>query len=75
MYTNIIMTAGPLGAPSIVVIQLCFSGSRADGELYLQAINSWDGGRSVFQDFSERTFERQQGAVDEVLKGREGKKW
>ncbi|WWD18528.1 hypothetical protein CI109_102981 [Kwoniella shandongensis] len=75
VYTNIIMTAGPPGAPAIVVFQLCFSGSRAEGDNYIQAISSWEGGRSLFQDFSERRFERQQLAVEEVLKGGYGKKW
>ena len=74
-YTNIIMTAGPPGAPAIVVIQLCSSGPKAEGEHYLQAISSWEGGRCMFQDFSERTFERQQVAVEEILKGGQGKKW
>ncbi|ORX40036.1 hypothetical protein BD324DRAFT_616012 [Kockovaella imperatae] len=74
-YTNIIMTAGPPGAPAIVVFQLCCSGTKAEGEAYLQAISSWEGGRCLFQDFSERTFERQQLAVEEILKGGKGKKW
>lgn len=69
------MTAGPPGAPAIVVIQLCFSGPRSEGEMYVQAISSWDGGRCLFQDFSERSFERQQVAVEDVLKGGFGKKW
>jgi hypothetical protein len=75
LYANIIMTAGPPGAPAIVVIQLCFSGRRAEGETYVQAIGSWEGGRCLFQDFSERTFERQQLAVEEILKGGQGRKW
>ncbi|KAK8858637.1 hypothetical protein IAR55_002866 [Kwoniella newhampshirensis] len=75
VYTNIIMTAGPPGAPAIVVFQLCFSGSRAEGDNHIQAISSWEGGRSLFQDFSERKFERQQLAVEEVLKGGYGRKW
>ncbi|WWC70851.1 uncharacterized protein I206_104803 [Kwoniella pini CBS 10737] len=75
LYTNIIMTAGPPGAPAIVVFQLCFSGARAEGEMYVQAISAWEGGRSLFQDFSERKFERQQLAVEEILKGGQGRKW
>ncbi|OCF72836.1 hypothetical protein I204_06065 [Kwoniella mangroviensis CBS 8886] len=75
LYTNIIMTAGPPGAPAIVVFQLCFSGARAEGEMYVQAISAWEGGRSLFQDFSERKFERQQLAVEEILKGGSGRKW
>ncbi|ORY25643.1 hypothetical protein BCR39DRAFT_543520 [Naematelia encephala] len=74
-YCNMILTAGPPNAPAIVVIQMCFSGSRSEGEMYVQAISSWDGGRCLFQDFSERTFERQQTAVEEVLKGGQGRKW
>ena len=69
------MTAGPPGAPAIIVIQLCFSGSRSEGETYIQAIGAWEEGRPLFQDFSERSFERQQIAVEEVLKGGFGKKW
>ncbi|WVW84786.1 hypothetical protein I302_106821 [Kwoniella bestiolae CBS 10118] len=75
LYTNIIMTAGPPGAPAIVIFQLCFSGARAEGEMYVQAISAWEGGRSLFQDFSERKFERQQLAVEEILKGGAGRKW
>ena len=69
------MTAGPLGSPAIVVIQMCYSGPCAEGDGYVQAINAWEGGRCLFQDFSERTFERQQVAVQEVLKDGSGKKW
>ena len=69
------MTAGPPGAPAIVVIQLCFSGNRTEGESYIQAISSWDGGRCMFQDFSERSYLRQQVAIEEVVKGGEGTKW
>lgn len=75
VYTNMIMTAGPPGAPAIVVIQLCFLGSRAEGDKYIQAIGSWDGGRPLLQEFSERTFERQQVAIEEVLRGGDGRKW
>lgn len=75
LYNNIILTAGPPGAPAIVVIQLCYSGPRAEGEKYVQAIASWEGGRCLFQDFSERSYEMQQTAVEEVLKGGFGKKW
>jgi len=69
------MTAGPSGASAIVVIQICFSGSRSEGDVYLQAINSWEGGRCMLQEFSERTFERQLTAVEEVLRGGTGKNW
>ncbi|WVO12640.1 hypothetical protein L204_100245 [Cryptococcus depauperatus] len=77
VYANIILTAGPPGAPAIVVFQLCFSGknARLEGETYVQAISSWEGGRSLFMDFSERAFEKQQLAVEEVLKGGSGRKW
>ncbi|EIW73493.1 hypothetical protein TREMEDRAFT_73082 [Tremella mesenterica DSM 1558] len=75
VYCNIIITAGPTDNSSIVAIQLCFSGSRSEGEVFVQAISSWDGGQSIFRDFSERTFERQQVAVEEILKGGAGRKW
>jgi hypothetical protein len=75
VYANIILTAGPPGAPAIVVIQLCFSGDRSEGEQYINAISAWNGGRCLFQDFSERSFERQQVAVEDVLKGGQGRKW
>lgn len=75
LYANIIMTAGPRDTDAIIVIQLCYTGSRVEGEMYVQAISSWDGGRCLFQDFSERSFERQQDAVKEVLKGGEGRRW
>lgn len=75
MYTNIIMTAGPPQAPAIVVIQLCFSGNRAEGDTYVQAIGSWAEDKCLFQDFSERSFQRQQVAVEEVLRDGRGRKW
>lgn len=75
LYANIIMTAGPIGTPAIVAIQLCFSGPRSEGEAYVQAIGSWQDDRCLFQDFSERTFQRQQIAVEEVLKDGRGRKW
>lgn len=43
--------------------------------MYVQAIGSWTEDRCLFQDFSERTFSRQQGAIEEVLKGGKGRKW
>lgn len=43
--------------------------------MYVQAIGSWTEDRCLFQDFSERTFSRQQVAVEEVLKEGKGKKW
>jgi hypothetical protein len=73
-----IITAGPSGSTAIVVVQLCFSGLRSEGELYVQMISSWEGaevGLLMFRDFSERTFERQQGAVEDVLKGGFGRRW
>ncbi|KAK4684055.1 hypothetical protein P7C73_g6149, partial [Tremellales sp. Uapishka_1] len=75
LYANIIMTAGPFGSPAIVVIQLCFSGSRSEGEMYVQAISAWEGGRCEFQQFSDRSFGEQQMAVERVLNGGHGRKW
>lgn len=75
LYTNIIMTAGPIGTPAIVAIQLCYSGPRSEGEQYIQAIGAWREESPLFQDFSERTFSRQQLAVEEVLKDGRGRKW
>lgn len=69
------MTAGPPGTPAIVAIQLCFSGSRSEGEQYVQNIGSWSEDRCLFQDFSERSFSRQQLAVEEVLRDGSGRKW
>jgi hypothetical protein len=69
------MTAGPPGTPAIVAIQLCFSGPRSEGEMYVQNIGSWSEDRALFQDFSERTFSRQQLAVEEVLRDGRGRKW
>ncbi|KAL7420798.1 hypothetical protein Q5752_004751 [Cryptotrichosporon argae] len=74
-YINIILTAGPIGAPAIVVMQLCHSGARAEGEAVVSKLRAWEGPRPLFQDFSERTFERQQLAVEDVLKGGQGRKW
>lgn len=75
LYLNIIMTAGPPGSGAIVVVQMCFSGTRSEGEMYVQLVSSCDGGKLIFRDFAERTFERQQVAVEEVLKGGKGRKW
>lgn len=75
LYTNMILTAGPVSNASVVIIQYCYIGSQAQGSDYLSAIASWDEERCLFKDMRERSFLEQQDSVANVLKGGAGRKW
>ncbi|KAI0029943.1 hypothetical protein K488DRAFT_12332, partial [Vararia minispora EC-137] len=74
LYANLILTAGPSNKDSIVVIQMCFVGSRERGQEFLQAISSWDG-EVMLKDVDEKRFLNQQDSVAQVLRGRPGNQW
>lgn len=42
LYANVLLTAGPAGQDSLVVIQMCYIGPKIKGNEFLQAISSWD---------------------------------
>lgn len=74
-YTNLILTAGPSKTSHVIVIQVCYLGSKSDGEALVQAISSWTGERLLLKDVEERSFLSQQDGVAKVLKGGTGRRW
>lgn len=70
LYANILLTAGPSGQDSLVVIQMCYLGSKQDGQVYLQAFSSWDGERCLLNEVDEKCFLHQQDSVAQVLRGK-----
>ncbi|KAI0774904.1 hypothetical protein BD413DRAFT_472171 [Trametes elegans] len=75
LYANVLLTAGPADKDSLVVIQMCYVGPRAQGLEYLQAISSWDGERCLLNEVNEKSFLNQQDSVAQVLRGRAGRQW
>jgi hypothetical protein len=75
LYCNIILTAGPIALAGVVIIQMCYVGSQAQGAEYLSAIGSWNEERCLFKDVRERSFIEQQDSIANVLKGGAGRKW
>jgi FAD/FMN-containing dehydrogenase len=75
LYANLILTAGPRHNGALVVIQLCYIGTRERGAEFLQAILSWDGGSCLLNEVNEKTFWNQQDSVAKVLKAAAGRKW
>lgn len=74
-YSNLILTAGPSKTSHVIVIQVCYLGTKSDGEALVQAISSWTGERLLLKDVEERTFLSQQDGVAKVLKGGTGRRW
>lgn len=70
LYANVILTAGPAGKDSLVVIQMCYIGTKEQGMEFLQAIASWDGERCLLNEVHEKSFLRQQDSVAQVLRGK-----
>jgi len=70
LYANVLLTAGPAGKDSLVVIQMCYLGPREEGQEYLQAISSWDGDRCLLNEVNEKSFLHQQDSVAQVLRGK-----
>lgn len=74
-YSNLILTAGPSKTSHVIVIQICFLGSKSEGEPLVQMISSWSGERLLLKDVEERSFLSQQDGVAKVLKGGLGRRW
>ncbi|KAG5351355.1 hypothetical protein C0989_006871 [Termitomyces sp. Mn162] len=65
LYANVLLTAGPAGKDSLVVVQMCYVGTREQGQEYLAAISSWDGEQCLLNEVDEKTwlFELAGGAI------------
>ena len=70
LYANVILTAGPAGQDSLVVIQICYIGPKEKGMEYLQAISSWDGETCLLNEVNEKAFLNQQDSVAQVLRAK-----
>ncbi|KAH7912736.1 hypothetical protein BJ138DRAFT_1171783 [Hygrophoropsis aurantiaca] len=75
LYANVLLTAGPAGQDSLVVIQMCYVGPKVKGQEFLQAISSWDGEQCLLNEIDEKSFLHQQDSVAQVLRGKAGNKW
>ncbi|KAL9712103.1 hypothetical protein Ac2012v2_005179 [Leucoagaricus gongylophorus] len=75
LYANILLTAGPAGKDSLMVVQMCYVGSREKGQEYLAAISSWDGEKCLLNEVDEKSFLHQQDSVAQVLRGKAGRQW
>ncbi|KAG2073761.1 hypothetical protein BDR04DRAFT_1134121 [Suillus decipiens] len=75
LYANVLLTAGPAGKDSLVVIQMCYVGPKVKGQEFLQAISSWDGEQCLLNEVDEKSFLHQQDSVAQVLRGKAGNKW
>ncbi|KAG6334790.1 hypothetical protein ID866_4297 [Astraeus odoratus] len=70
LYANVLLTAGPAGQDSLVVIQMCYVGPKVKGLEFLQAISSWDGEKCLLNEVDEKSFLHQQDSVAQVLRGK-----
>ena len=70
LYANVLLTAGPAGQDSVVVIQMCYLGTKEDGAKYLQAISSWDGEKCLLNEVNEKSFLFQQDSMAQILRGK-----
>ncbi|KAF9486078.1 hypothetical protein BDN70DRAFT_870593 [Pholiota conissans] len=75
LYANVLLTAGPAGKDSLVVVQMCYVGPREKGQEYLAAISSWDGEKCLLNEVDEKSFLHQQDSVAQVLRGKAGRQW
>ncbi|KAI0041089.1 hypothetical protein FA95DRAFT_1501917 [Auriscalpium vulgare] len=75
LYANVLLTAGPAGKDSLVVIQICYVGPKEKGVEYLQAISAWNGERCLLNEVDEKSFLNQQDSVAQVLRGKMGNQW
>ncbi|KAG8862229.1 hypothetical protein FRB96_001808 [Tulasnella sp. 330] len=75
LYANVILTAGPRNNGALVVIQICWIGTKDGGLPFLQAIMSWSGEQCLLNEVNEKTFAHQQDSVAKVLKPATGRKW
>ncbi len=70
LYANVLLTAGPEGKASLVVIQMCYVGTKEKGQEYLAAISSWTGDTCLLNEVDEKSFLHQQDSVAQVLRGK-----
>ena len=70
LYANVLLTAGPAGKGSLIVVQLCYIGTQGEGRAFLQAIASWDGEPCLLNEVSEKSFLSQQDSVAQILRGK-----
>lgn len=70
LYANVLLTAGPAGKDSLVVIQMCYIGPQGKGQEYLHALSSWDGEACLLHEVDEKSFLHQQDSVAQVLRGK-----
>lgn len=75
LYANVLLTAGPQGKDSLVVIQMCYIGPREKGQEFLTALSSWTGERCLLNEVDEKSFLHQQDSVAQVLRGKAGRQW
>ncbi|KAF8627621.1 hypothetical protein AX15_004319 [Amanita polypyramis BW_CC] len=75
LYANVLLTAGPAGKDSLVVIQMCYVGPKERGQEFLAAISSWDGENCLLNEVDEKSFLHQQDSVAQVLRGKAGRQW
>ncbi|KAF8633392.1 hypothetical protein AX17_004563 [Amanita inopinata Kibby_2008] len=75
LYANVLLTAGPAGKDSLIVIQMCYVGPKEKGQEFLAAISSWDGERCLLNEVHEKSFLHQQDSVAQVLRGKAGRQW
>ncbi|KAH9485621.1 FAD-linked oxidoreductase [Psilocybe cubensis] len=75
LYANVLLTAGPAGKDSLVVIQMCYVGPEDKGKEYLQALSSWNGESCLLNEVNEKSFLHQQDSVAQVLRGKAGRQW
>ncbi|KAF7290117.1 FAD-binding PCMH-type domain-containing protein [Mycena chlorophos] len=75
LYANVLLTAGPEGKDSLIVVQMCFVGPKEKGQEYLLALSSWDGERCLLNEVHEKDFLHQQDSVAQVLRGKPGRQW
>ncbi|KAJ7817277.1 hypothetical protein B0H14DRAFT_2842975 [Mycena olivaceomarginata] len=75
LYANVLLTAGPEGKDSLIVVQMCYIGPKEKGQEYLQALSSWNGERCLLNEVHEKSFLHQQDSVAQVLRGKPGRQW
>ncbi|KAJ7647893.1 hypothetical protein FB45DRAFT_860928 [Roridomyces roridus] len=75
LYANVLLTAGPEGKDSLIVVQMCYIGPKEKGLEYLLALSSWDGERCLLNEVNEKSFLNQQDSMAQVLRGKPGRQW
>jgi len=70
LYANLLLTAGPAGKDSLVVIQMSYIGNKDRGQEFLAALSSWTGEPCLLNEVDEKSFLHQQDSVAQVLRGK-----